>query len=114
MEVVERQTYTGFYTFAANSSGSVSIFTVPPAKKATIRRIIVWFPVGSENQLYVRFSTGGRRIAPTSGWISGDDTRIELEPNAEAFSDFTVDLEYMNTDSTSSHSVFVALEVDVE
>ena len=114
MPMVERRTYTGFYTIASGSTGKVSIFTVPPGKIAIIRKAVFWFPTGSEGELYVALSTGGRRLVPTSGWINGDNTKIELEPNETAESSFTVDLEYMNTGSTKSHSVFVALEVDIE
>lgn len=112
--MVERRVYSGLYTVASGSSGKVSIFTVPPGKRARLVRVKFWFPTGVEHELYVALSTGGRRLVPTSGWVTGDNAVIELEPNEIAESSFTVDLEYMNTSSTDSHSVFVAIEVDIE
>ena len=112
--MAERRVYSGYYTLAAGATGSVSIFRVPPGRVATIRRVQFYFPAGSNGELYVALSTGGRRLVPESGMINGDNNTVSVEPNKTATSGFTVDLDYMNTSSTESHSVFVLLEVDVE
>ena len=103
-------TYPLMLTVAANTSGKISVLTVPEGRKFRLTALIVNFPAGTENELLIRALQGIANAIPRTGWLTGDDAVIVAEGDVEYSAGSEVVIEYSNTNGTTSKSAFVLVE----
>ena len=107
-------TISNTLTIAANTSTKYSLYRVPPAQKATLRKVTVHFPPGTENKLQVAVYRGMEQVVPSEGYLQGEDTTIVIETLREYMSDQLIEVYAKNNDSTYSHTFTIILEIEIE
>ena len=97
-------------TFTAGSKTAVTVFTVGPARKFRIQRVLLHFPSGSNFNLGVAVRVGINNVCPEQGLVYGDDCVIELHDDTVVDSGSDINLYGENEDTTADHSVLVVIE----
>lgn len=101
-------------TAAAGAENYETIYTVAAARKLTVKKVVFHFPSGSNFYLGVAVTVGTKQICPDQGLVYGDDEVITLSDNTEVPSGSEIKLYYKNEDTSSSHSVVVVVEGEME
>jgi hypothetical protein len=66
-----------------NTSTYVTVYTVPPGQRLKLKKIQIWFPVGTYSELQVKILWGWTSLAPLDGYFTGDELLIEKDVEAE-------------------------------
>ena len=100
-------------TVAAGTSNTISVYRPVGGKKAVVRKVKVYFPVGTENMLQVAIYHGIAQVIPKQGVISGDGCWVEVEADEEYISDEEIKLWYNNTDTVNNHTMVYVLIIEL-
>jgi len=103
-----------YLSVAAGSSNSKIVYTVPGAKKLVIKRVRLFFPVGTEGYLIVEFRVGNFKILPDYGQFSGDGNTITIETEKVLNPNEELVIFGVNSDTTNPHSVYYVVEGVIE
>jgi hypothetical protein len=86
------------------------LYTVSPGSIFTLKKVTVYFPTGTLSELQVKLYNGWIPIAPTDGYFTGDDVKIEVEVDEKYGSQSTVMAYLRNTNTASPRECVVTLE----
>ena len=100
-------------TAAANSSGEVDLYTVPPAQKFMLKRVIFIFPAGTGGKLGLAVKDGVKQLCPDEGLAYGDDTKYSLADDTVLGGSEKLKLYYENEDTASDLEAIVAIEGEI-
>jgi|GEM_PF-4029781 len=100
------------YTVAANSTTMDTLYTVAPAKKFKLKKIVIDFPPTTANNLRVEFFRGSVKILPTdfSLFYVGDNTKIVIEVDIDLVSNESLRVRLQNVSTTQANSCVIQLE----
>jgi hypothetical protein len=103
---------TKAYTVSANSTTMDTLYTVAPAKKFKLKKIVIDFPPTTANNLRVEFFNGSIKILPTdfSLFYVGDNTKIPIEVDVDLVSGESLRVRLQNVSTTQSNSCVIQLE----
>jgi hypothetical protein len=88
------------------------IYTVSPGSIFSLKKVTVYFPTGTLSELLVRIYNGWIPIAPTDGFFTGDDVKIEVEVDEKYGSQSSVIAYLKNTNTASTRECVITLEGD--
>jgi len=112
--MVLREIATERVVVSANSTAVEELYHVPPGRRLHLRRIQVHFPVGTQSELKVRFLKGWIAIAPTDGYLVGDDVVHVLDVDEYFGSQSAVRGEFVNTSTLNQRECIVTLIGELE
>jgi len=87
---------------SGGASGTVSIYSVPGARKLKLKSIRVSFPAGTYSELKIALMRGIEKIFPVEGEVRGDNEVVEAEVDEELSSGSTLRIAYENTNATQT------------
>jgi len=96
-------------TVAPNTETVTEIYQVPPGRTLHLTQVQVYFPTGTLSELQVKILHGWVGIAPTDGYLVGDDVKYELEVDETFGSQSSVKAYLKNTNATSSRECVITL-----
>ena len=106
-----RHTYPLQLTVAPNSSGTIDVAVAPPGKKLQLARTVVVFPAGTEGELQIQILYGNMPVIPDSGFITGDDVKLEFNIQVIYDAGTPVRIYYRNLNANYSKTAYIYLEV---
>ena len=103
----KKQSITYYLQANGGTSGTVSIYTVEPARVFKTASVYVSFPAGTYSELEVSIRRGEMQIAPTKGTYRGDANVIEDEFIEDVESAERIILYYKNNNTTQTRECFI-------
>jgi hypothetical protein len=101
-------------TVPPNATAVESIYTVPPGRTLHLKRVVVHFPVGTLSELHIKIFNGWIGIAPTDGFLMGDDVKYEIDVDEKYGSQSVVRGMFINTSTVSQRECIVTLLGELE
>lgn len=99
---------------SGGASGEIELYTVPSARKLTIRRVVTAFPIGNYGELEIAFYIGVRQVHPEKGVISGDGVVYDDDVDIEIPSGSALKLWYRNNNATETRECFIHVIGELE
>ena len=94
---------------SAGASGKVPIYTVSPARKLRVKRVIIYFPIGNYGELEIALYRGESKILPTTGTFTGDNVVYDLDVDLEYGAEENVYIYYKNNNDSETREAFILL-----
>jgi len=100
------------YTVPPNTTTMDTLYTISPAKKFKLRKLIINFPPTTANNLRVEFFLNEVKILPTDASLSyvGDNTKIVIEAGVYLVSNEKLRVRLTNASTTQANSCVIYLE----
>jgi hypothetical protein len=95
---------------APNTEQYSPLYTVSPGSIFSLKKVTVYFPTGTLSELQVKIYNGWISIAPTDGYFTGDDAKVEVEVDEKYGSQSTVVAYLRNTNTASPRECVITLE----
>jgi len=118
----EREGYSRTVVCQANKTAWTQAIEFENTHSSSVlKNVAVWFSAGCLGKVAVRFLHKGGQIAPfPSGQFgdatgfTGDDIRYPCYVNKKLEKGDVITVEYQNSDSTSTHSIVLNMEIEKE
>ena len=101
-------------TASAGASGYVELLTVPAGMKLTILKTQIYFPIGTYGELRLALYYGESKIAPYTGYWSGDGCMFTDEMESTWSGGDVIKLYYNNINTTETREAFLLITAELE
>ena len=98
---------------SAGSTGEIDLFTVPPAQKFMLKRVLFIFPAGTSGKLGLAVKYGINQVCPDEGLAYGDDVKYSLADDTVLGGSEKLILYYKNEDTVNDLEAIVAIEGEI-
>jgi len=97
-------------TIGAGGEADYTIYTVSAARKLRVKKIEIWFPLGTDREVEVYVKRGVEQVLPDEGAYVGDNIVVVGEKEIEYGGESKVVVHVKNTNTTESKFISVHMK----